>query len=85
MPPMRRTEHASTRVSPVKAEAARVGMDVAEGVGQQEPIAVLEDLHRPEVGRLDDRHGRAGRYRTAAISSRASALIRLARRSAGRP
>ena len=43
------------RVGPVQAQAARIRMDVAELVGQQVDVAVLEDLDRPEVGRPRDR------------------------------
>ena len=49
------------RVGPVQAEPARIGVDVAELVGQQVDVAVLEDLDRPEVGRPRDRAGRAAR------------------------
>ena len=43
------------RVVAVQPESARVGVDVAELVGQQEEVAVLEDLDAAEVGRLLDR------------------------------
>ena len=43
------------RVALVQAEAARVGVDVAEAVGQEVEVALLEDLDGAEVRRLDDR------------------------------
>ena len=43
------------RVAVVQAEPARVGVDVAERVGQQVEVAVLEDLDRAEVRGLHDR------------------------------
>ena len=43
------------RIALVQAEAAGVGVDVAERVGQQVQVALLEDLDGAEVGRLDDR------------------------------
>ena len=56
------------RVALVQAEAAGVGVDVAERVGQQVQVALLEDLDGAEVGRLDDRADdgldEAGRLRT---------------------
>ena len=42
-------------VAVVQPEPARVRVDVAERVGQQEQVAVLEDLDRPEVRRPRDR------------------------------
>ena len=42
-------------VAVVQAEAAAVGVDVAERIGQQVDVALLEDLDRPEVRGLDDR------------------------------
>ena len=43
------------RIPLVDAEAARIGVDVAERVGQLVEVAVLEDLDRTEVGRPGDR------------------------------
>ena len=43
------------RVVAVEAQAARVRVDVAERVGQQVEVAVLEDLDAAEVGGLLDR------------------------------
>ena len=42
-------------VAVVQAEAARVGVDVAERVGQQVLVALLEHLDAAEVRGLDDR------------------------------
>ena len=44
-----------SRVVAVEAESARVRVDVAELVGQQEHVAVLQDLDAAEVRRLLDR------------------------------
>ncbi len=38
-------------VAAIQAQSARVGVDVAERIGQQVDVGVLEDLHRAEVGR----------------------------------
>ena len=43
------------RVAVVQPEAAGVDVDVAERVGQEEQVGVLEDLDRPEVRGVGDR------------------------------
>ena len=53
-PQDRARQHA--RVEVVQAEAARIRVDVAERVGQQEQVAVLEHADAAEVRRRDD-HG----------------------------
>ncbi len=52
-------------VAEVEAEAAAVRMDVAEAIGEQVELAVLEDLDPAEVGRMDDLGlvGRQGPHR----------------------
>ena len=42
------------RIPEIQPEAARVQVDVAERVGQQVAVAVLEDLDRAEVGAARD-------------------------------
>ena len=69
------------RVAAIQAEAARVAMDVAEGIGQQVEVAVLEDSDAAEVRRMDDHalggndaaKGRAHGRHAPSLSSRAAA------------
>ena len=56
-------EHA--RVAVVEAQPARIGVDVAERVGQQEAVPVLEYLHGTQVGGLHDRDGAGGQVADA--------------------
>jgi hypothetical protein len=43
-------------IAVVESQPARVDVDVAERVGEQEQVAVLDGLDRPEVCRAGDRH-----------------------------
>ena len=45
----------AARVGVVQAQPAAVGVDVAERVGEQVQVALLEHLDRAQVGGLDDR------------------------------